>query len=251
MDTTVVLPLIPSVDLAIAPGSTGGLTREQLSYLGCVHIVAKDENIDKLLQFLQRHVSIDAYVDVTAVESIDDIISILDAGARKIFVRAAQSEDLKEYGDRVLPIMIAHEAARFSGNGLTGGFLIDVSVDITTCRSFLSTCKNNKTAPVFLLATAGESLGARLELAHEYSAIPIIQATQLTMELDAEVDQVSVPAFIASTWTSDRTDKLVPTVVTDERGFTLGLVYSSRESLAESLKTGKGRRTLISRTLVV
>ncbi len=39
---------------------------------------------------------------------------------------------------------------------------------------------------------------------------------------------------------SDRADGLYPTVVTDERGITLGLVYSSDESIAEALRTKRG-----------
>ena len=40
--------------------------------------------------------------------------------------------------------------------------------------------------------------------------------------------------------TSDRPDGLWPTVVVDERGVALGLVYSDRDSLAESLRTRRG-----------
>ncbi|MCO4747198.1 MAG: histidinol dehydrogenase [Proteobacteria bacterium] len=39
---------------------------------------------------------------------------------------------------------------------------------------------------------------------------------------------------------SDRPDGLWPTVVTDERGVALGLVYSSAESVREALETGRG-----------
>lgn len=45
---------------------------------------------------------------------------------------------------------------------------------------------------------------------------------------------------IAAPLVSDRPDGLWPTVVTDERGVALGLVYSSLESLCEAVKTGKG-----------
>ncbi len=51
---------------------------------------------------------------------------------------------------------------------------------------------------------------------------------------------MSIAELIAGAWTTDRPDKLVPTIVTDERGIALGLVYSSQESLAESLRTGHG-----------
>ena len=39
---------------------------------------------------------------------------------------------------------------------------------------------------------------------------------------------------------TDRPDGLYATVVVDERGHALGLVYSSPESIAESIRTGTG-----------
>lgn len=46
-------------------------------------------------------------------------------------------------------------------------------------------------------------------------------------------------AFLAPT-RSDREDGLIPTVVADESGVALGLVYSSHESVARSLDSGRG-----------
>lgn len=79
-----------------------------------------------------------------------------------------------------------------------------------------------------------------VQTAKQYSAIPIFPATKLTISNTPSSGQVSIPELLAGEWVSDRTDKLVPTVVTDERGIALGLVYSSQESFAESLKTGTG-----------
>lgn len=45
---------------------------------------------------------------------------------------------------------------------------------------------------------------------------------------------------IAAPLRSDRPDGLIPTVVTDLHGRSLGLVYSSRESVAEAARTGRG-----------
>src|SRR5437016_4243431 len=45
MDTTLPLPFLPSVDLGKrATESVNGLTRKQLSYLGCVHFAASSQN---------------------------------------------------------------------------------------------------------------------------------------------------------------------------------------------------------------
>jgi len=231
MDTTLPLPFLPSVDLSKgATDSKEGLTRHQLAYLGCVHFGASNETVDTLLQFLQKHVSIEAYVDVRGIDSIEDIVSILDVGARKIFVKDSQLDGLKSYVDRVVPVYSEADTSVY-----TNGTLLELGED---SKSTLEKLVASKTSPIYLTSTKAD-LESFVEFATKYSAVPIIPAASLTLEKGSK-DQVSVPGFIAATWTSDRTDKLLPTVVTDERGVALGLVYSSEESLAESLKTGTG-----------
>lgn len=232
METTLPLPFIPSVDLDIGPSSeSAGLSRVQLSYLGCVYLTANSANLDKLFQFLQRHISIETYANVSSVDSVEDIVSILDAGARKVFVKPSQVNSLKTYGDRVLPIYSATENVDYS-NGVL--FSPTSSSEV---KSILEKLKAEKVSPVFLQPTEDE-LKSNLEK-YEYSFIPVIPTVNLTTE-QASSGLFSVPELIASSWTSDRSDKLMPTVVTDERGIALGLVYSSKDSLAESLKTGTG-----------
>ncbi|RDW87578.1 histidine biosynthesis trifunctional protein [Coleophoma crateriformis] len=232
METTVPLPFVPSVDLDSESASeSSGLSRAQLSYLGCVYFTANSANLDKLLQFLQRHISINTYANVSSVESVEDVVTILDAGARKVFVKPSQLEPLKAYGDRVLPIYSATEKADYSNGVLFS------PTSSSELKSVLEKLKAEKVSPVFLQPT-GDELKSNLE-AYEDSVVPIIPTTNLTIEQPSS-GLFSVPELIASSWTSDRPDKLMPTVVTDERGIALGLVYSSKESLAESLKTGTG-----------
>lgn len=233
MDTTLPLPFLPSVELGKgATESETGLTRKQLSYLGCVHFAATSQNVDTLLRFLQRHVSIEAYVDVTAIESIEDVVTILDAGARKVFVKPSQLEGLSKFEERAIPVLSAQDtspAAKYP-NG--------VHLGSGTTKDLLSRLKEAKVSPIFL-ALSSEELEYSVKLAAAESAILIIPTTNLTIGTSSK-GQYAVDAIIAESWTSDREDNLVPTVVTDERGIALGLVYSSRESLAESIKTGTG-----------
>ena len=237
MDTTLPLPFLPSVDLGKGPSeSKEGLKRNQLSYLGCVHFAASNSTVDTLLQFLQRHISIEAYVDVTKVGSTDGIISILDAGARKVFVSSAQLEALKVFGDRVVPVFSEEDEAPLTV-AYSNGVLFDAG-DLSVSRLVLERLTASKASPIFLTSTKGE-LESFVKIAAEFSAIPIIPATKLTVEKGSK-EQISVTEIVGASWTSDRADKLIPTVVTDERGIALGLVYSSQESLAESLKTGTG-----------
>lgn len=236
MDTTLPLPFLPSASLA---ESSTGLSRTQLSYLSCVHLAVDPQSVDQLLQFLQKHVEIEAYVDVTAINSADDIITILDAGARKVFVVPGQLEALKVYADRVVPV-ISTEDQTLSDDIISNGVLYNAGSSEATAKShsFLQSLKTRKVSPIFLLAPVAD-LDSAVKIATEFSVIPIIPATHLTLN-KAEKTQVSIPSFIGASWSSDRADGLIPTVVTNERGVALGLVYSSEESLAESLKTGTG-----------
>ncbi|KAH8597478.1 histidinol dehydrogenase-domain-containing protein [Bisporella sp. PMI_857] len=233
METTLPLPFLPSVDLDKgAAESKEGLTREQLAYLGSVYFKAAPENVDILLEFLQSHVSVEAYVDVTSIGSTDDIVTILDAGARKIFVNQTQLVALKVYGDRVVS---TYQSTASADTSYSNGVILDAGAD---AKQVLEQLKASKISPILLKSTAS-SLKSLVTLAQEFAAIPIIPATRLSID-NATDEQISVPAVIAGSWVSDRPDKLIPTVVTDERGVSLGLVYSSQESLRESLKTGTG-----------
>jgi len=239
MDTTLPLPFLPSVDLSNGPTeSKEGLNRNQLSYLGCVYFSATKETVDTLLHFLQKHIGTEAYVNVTSIDSTDDLVSILDAGARKIFVNASQFEFLKPYGDRVI-LVISPQDDTSSTSKFPNGVLFEAGDDLSLHKPLLASLKSSKTSPVFVESSSKSDLQSFVKFATDASAVPIIPATQLTIGEGSAI-QASVAGLIGSSWTSDRADKLIPTVVTDERGVALGLVYSSQESLAESLKTGTG-----------
>lgn len=239
------LPFIPSVELRNGPPEAGeGLERKQLSYLGCVYFTASTATLDTLFQFLKRHTAIETYVDVRNVETIDDIVSILDAGARKVFVETEQFRSLTEYGDRIVTATCFDlELHTPSDTLFSNGILMKQlnhesgSSEPKLLQQRLEELNSARISPIFLeTRMMTESM---ITLCKKFSAIPIIPTLNLSFEKDSS-DCLSVPEIISGSWISDRPDKLIPTVVTDERGVALGLVYSSQESLAESLKTGTG-----------
>ncbi|KIL68052.1 hypothetical protein M378DRAFT_121099 [Amanita muscaria Koide BX008] len=67
----------------------------------------------------------------------------------------------------------------------------------------------------------------------------VIPVSNLTVHASSAKQINLVDAFLAPLL-SDRPDGLFPTVVSSETGHTLGLVYSSRQSVTESIVTGKG-----------
>lgn len=52
--------------------------------------------------------------------------------------------------------------------------------------------------------------------------------------------RLDLGAAVAAPFSSDRPDGLIPTVVTDERGLALGLVYSSKESIRAAVNERRG-----------
>lgn len=244
METIIPLPLIPHVDLAggITPFHEG-LTREQLGFLGCVYLTVGDDEVEKVLGFLQRHVSILAYVNAANISTLDSILSILDAGAHTVFVQPSRINELKSYGGRVALATSQYETNFSPNNG--HGVLVDSKEDPIVRESTLKRYAESKASPIFLYLSSEDDIEDCTRQAQDYSAILIIRATKLTVNNDSENGRISVPAIISSSWVSDRSDHLIPTLVTNERGIALGLVYSNRESLSESLKSGQGENIIL------
>ena len=67
-----------------------------------------------------------------------------------------------------------------------------------------------------------------------------VSASAADAEAGATRGQACVGTALASCVRSDRVDGLFTTVVSDEFGKALGLVYSSRESVAEAVRVGRG-----------
>ena len=179
-----------------------------------------------------RHCHLSMLCKYAAIYLWKSIIMILDAGARKVFVKSTQLEALSKFAERVIPLVEVQDISS------TAKYPNGVYIASANTKELLENLKGAKVSPIFLAASP-KDLESSITLAKEHPVIPIIPATSLTIGTPSE-GLVSIDALIGESWTSDREDKLVPTVVTDERGIALGLVYSSRESLAESIKTGTG-----------
>ncbi|OBT42248.1 histidinol dehydrogenase [Pseudogymnoascus sp. WSF 3629] len=234
METTLPLPLVPSLDLASQPYFETGLPRKQLGHLGSIFFVAKTETFDLVFGFLQGHTAVRTFINAAALGE-SDILSLLDAGARCVFVKEEQAASLEKYGDR-----IGLAATSAASKVPAGGALVDFGGDAAATKTLLKTFVDQKTSPVFLVTPEESKAQETVTIAQELGVVPIVPATALTMENKDTDGKLSVPAIIGSQWASDRADKLIPTVVTDERGVALGLVYSSQESISESLKTSTG-----------
>ncbi|KAK4252222.1 histidinol dehydrogenase-domain-containing protein [Corynascus novoguineensis] len=241
METTLPLPFLVSVN--VPPGLGGekeGLSREEVSCLGCVFFEVAPQTFDKILRFLGRHnTEFQAFFDVTRLESRDDIVTLLDAGARKVFVRPEQLPDLAEFGSRIAPVVNSGDVTKLSSADTEHGLLVSgFDQSATDTARFVEEAKTKKIGSFFIKPVQGTNLQEFIQLAAECGAIPILPSTGLSST--QQPDKLAVSQILAGVWKSDRPDGLIPTVVVDEHDTALGLVYSSGESVGEALRTQTG-----------
>lgn len=189
------------------------------------------------------------------IRDVDTAIKWLDAGADKIILgTAARPEVLRELPpERVIcaldavdgEVVIEGWQTRTGRQiidrmreleGLVGGFM----VTFVEREGRLGGTDLKRVAP--LIEAAG---GAHLTIAGGITT-PKEVATLHHLGADAQVGmaiytgQMHLADAIAAPLKSDRDDGLFPTVISDEYGKSLGLVYSSQQSLREAIDTGQG-----------
>ncbi|KAL3958797.1 hypothetical protein ACCO45_006959 [Purpureocillium lilacinum] len=214
-----------------------GLNREEVSLLGNPFIEATPKIQDKLGRFFNRHnYEFCAHVDATGLQSPDDVVALLDRGARKVFVAPESLPEYTDLGARVLPAVSTLDLSAASKDGL---LIKDIDTNASGLDKFIEQAQAAKIKNLFLKPAAGVSLDKFIEVARKSNAIPVLPSTGLTTD-KADSSKLLLSKVIAAYWKSDRQDGLVPTVVTDEAGIALGLAYSSEESVDEALKTQKG-----------
>lgn len=249
-----------SIDIKNPPSGDNGLSLKTISYLQRIHITATPETQQDAVAFLRSnfdHYTI--YCDCTALESLEDILFLLNNGVTKVFVAAWQMKAIVE--DRLLV-----------GQDL-GRLVVSYNLSISdgepedTAKRILSEIKTSVPDTLIgiqiqgvhdwkLLDTMNRMSkieyypGRYVTLVHniqnEYikavkdGHVAIISASELTTDPQKYSHLVPAHVLITSAIRSDRPDRLFPTVVTDENGISLGLVYSNEKSIEVALQTGCG-----------
>ena len=181
-----------------------------------------DDSLSLLLRLSTSTVYVDA-VDFQTHESI----TLLDSGASKVFVTLTQfrkivEESLLEDLNRL--VVKVDDESQGLLKELDSIDLCVPSINIPArerCKSYLR-----------LAGDSVEGLKSTLEKHH----IPIVPAACVT----TREGSIFPETLISSCLKSDREDGLYTTVVVNERGICLGLVYSSKESIRQSLEKGMG-----------
>jgi phosphoribosyl-ATP pyrophosphohydrolase/phosphoribosyl-AMP cyclohydrolase/histidinol dehydrogenase len=236
-------PFLAAIDLATFNSRAHIEHVKELAYVGGVIATVTAENIDQAFALLSdtvaRH---DVYLEVSALESQQDIVDLLDAGAAKVFVTSGQASSLQAVPNvdhsRIVycPTTAAGDATNALDGTSFGLYLQNVSSTETVSNLLQQLGKNRP--PVYVSRasiTEEEAIALR-----QQDAVPIVAASSLTVAAAPAAGQIRVASLVLAQAKSDRPDGLFTTLVTDERGVALGLVYSNEESVAESLRSGRG-----------
>ncbi|KAF8974493.1 histidinol dehydrogenase-domain-containing protein [Flammula alnicola] len=171
-----------------------------------------------------------------------DIASWLDEGVEKVIVPLVSVKDLVGVipSERLILLLDVANVSAFSDkirNGVSGVLLKTPSIDLDIISSV---SKFFTGSAIYVLSSSGSlpTPGNIREL-QSIGATLVLPESQLTLEATSTTKLNVADAFMALL-VSDRADGLFPTVVSSQTGHSLGLVYSSRKSIKESIITGKG-----------
>ncbi|KAF2435423.1 tri-functional histidine biosynthesis protein [Tothia fuscella] len=240
MSTTI----LPEIDIASYTTTIQGLNPKALSYIRNTFTSITPSTIDNGLLYLQQTVGLySTHFDVSSLESIDDVISLLDSGAAKVFVNRKQLEELEAVKnldiDRIVLIISGATKKEIIDSiaGTSVGIYAQNVADVDIVEGWLKEYGTER-PPVYISFSQPKEKDI-LDVA-KLGGIPIVPATSLTVDAEKEPQLFDITKLLLANATSDRSDGLFTTLVTDERGVALGLVYSSEKSVSESLRTGSG-----------
>ncbi|CAE6424465.1 unnamed protein product [Rhizoctonia solani] len=176
--------------------------------------------------------------------SVDQVTTWLDQGASKVVVPLTLARDLSGLipSEKLVLLLDTGSASAVTDKiraTVSGVLLKTPAVDTDLLESVKQFFKglsfyvlpSAETVPTTTSIQALKQLGATL----------VIPSSQLTLSSTSS-SQLNVGDAFVAPLTSDRPDGLFPTIVTafNLGGRSLGLVYSSKESITESICTGKG-----------
>ncbi|CCG80733.1 Histidine biosynthesis trifunctional protein [Taphrina deformans PYCC 5710] len=213
------MKLLPIVAYPFTEGSV--LPRQSLQHIGQILVRIEPQHADDLAKFVDAHFELVKVVaDVTKLEE-NDTVKLLNAGVVKVICVEEQNNYVPE--DRRLNHFVteedlgnvkAEEALFFESSNPDLQSLKHLPASLT-----LITPVENLRLPEPASPDAPASLGSAQQL--QISRLDIAELFNIGLK-------------------SDRPDGLYPTLVCNARNESLGLVYSSARSIAESLRTGQG-----------
>ncbi|MCJ1358825.1 MAG: trifunctional histidinol dehydrogenase [Icmadophila ericetorum] len=235
-----------------------GLDFKTASYLGHILAYVRPTTLKQAFQLLeQKFDNCVVYLDVTALEDPEDVIQLLDSGALKVFTSPDQLTSIVQKWQLSDPSRLVVTVSATASNGSNPQFdniqrdlqKVDGGSGVRFCYSDGSSLKHEDVSSLSLSSQVSQyvrvpsdttQLGQYCHEAMRRGLIPIIEASRLTANFEESAQLLPIISLISPLIKSDRPDGLYPTVVVNERELCLGLVYSSKESIAKALELGQG-----------
>ncbi|SPO02252.1 probable histidine biosynthesis trifunctional protein (his-3) [Cephalotrichum gorgonifer] len=236
METTLPLPFLVSTSADV--GKADGLTREEITVLSSAFLEAPEQSDETWRSFRRSNPDFLPHFDASKLQSKDNVLDLLDRGAHKVFVPSERFSEYEgeEFVSRVAPAVTSPDVSAATAQGLLITAFDPAAADV---EKFVEECKARKVTDLFLKPVDGADLELLVDVAKRCSAVAILPASRLTTDKE-DTSRLQLSKLIAGYWKSDRADGLIPTVVCDEGGVSLGLAYTSEGSIGEAIRTQAG-----------
>lgn len=237
---------LPAIDLASGVPDKPGAGFRELSHVKTIFSRISPDRVEATITNLQKHLGVfEAHLDVTQLESLDDVVALLDAGAARVFASPKQTEHLAQV-DNIDASRIVYTVGLGTDDDLEYAFAdtrtaiyCSKAPEVGLLKQALSKRKHED-GPVFVnMDDSVEGAKTALDFA-KAGAVPLVLTSYLTFDHNMVPDVLEAVDFVMARAVSDRPDGLFTTLVTDERNEALGVVFSSKHSVSESLLTGRG-----------
>lgn len=226
---------VPSIDLVDASQAP---LYSSLSFFGSV--ILKNGNVDQIKSLVNQTGSTLFWA---YAQSIDEAVQLWDVGVLKVIFTV---DNYLQAQEELASIVSEDRIAVYSTDAsqlanLSGVSTVIVKTDnVESVKPLVSTdCLlskgGHKTTVVELDNVSIETI-AQLGQQHIDVLVP---ASRLTTAVD-DASKLNIAEAFLATAKTDRADGLYTTMVVDEFNKALGLVYSSKQSVAESIRLGQG-----------
>ncbi|KAG2199448.1 hypothetical protein INT47_011560 [Mucor saturninus] len=228
---------IPSLDLADA---TQASLYSSLSFFGSV--ILQNGNVDQIKSLINQTGSTLYWAHANSSE---EAVQLWDVGVLKVIFTLdtylqIQTELADIAQDRIAIISTYDEKLKSID---VSTFIIQDAQDFSVLSEFAKQTKScllghggEKSVAVQVSNVTIESIA---ELQTQNLDV-IVPASRLTVNVDDKSDKLNIAEAFLATAKTDRPDGLYTTMVVDEFNKALGLVYSSKQSVAESIRLGQG-----------
>lgn len=251
-------PFLVSIDLKqVQTPSEQGLDLKTISYLDNVFVDVTPDTLEDAHVFLQQNFGrFNIYLNVTAIDSLNEVVSLLNEGAGKVFVQFYMLKELVE--ERCIDVerlVVTLDHSVDEGNPKEQAKEIeedlraivgeqDVGIHLRDVHEWelldaLHEKHGSKGWPLRYASLSHPTIDTYCKTANK-GTIPIIPAKDLTTDMTKDAHLVPAALLLWTSLKTERADKLVTTIVSDQRGQSLGLAYSSFDSVVQTLKTGEG-----------